>query len=198
MFFKRLLTVAALVFLALFLVLVTGCTSDEDSCNATLSAINSLENTADGRLKTMDIQSPDEFTSAQAVASKNQYYDAIYLLTSGNMQSCIPDVKYKNMVRSLELKAAFLDMYIRFGETEERISEMLAKSYPEFQKELKETMTDLENFRFEAKSLQIMADDIDVSQLEPANQNMMQVVENDLDTVLLKIDMYISLLVPYQ
>jgi hypothetical protein len=178
--------------------MITGCTSDADFCNETLSGISSIENSANGRLKTMDFSSPDEFTSAQAEASKKQYLDALMILTSGDVKSCIPDSKYKNMVRSLELKYAFLDMFIRFRETEGTISTMLTNNYPEFQKELKETMTDLENFRYEVKSLQMMAGDIDDLQLDPANQDMIPVIEKDIGIVLLKTDMYISLLIPYQ
>ncbi|MBN2734825.1 MAG: hypothetical protein JXQ82_08230 [Methanomicrobiaceae archaeon] len=198
MFFKDYLKVSALL-LALFLtILAPGCASDSDSCNQTLSDVSALEKAANGRLKTMDIANPDEFFYAQAEASKKQYYDALLILTSGCAGDGINYVQYKNMVRSLELKYAFLDLCVRFGETEETVSTMLSKSYPDFQKELKETMVNLENQRYEAKRLQVMAGEIDTSVLDPENQNMVGIIEQDTAVVLSKIDQYLTLLVPYQ
>lgn len=198
MFCKFLPKLTVLVLLILFFVLTTGCTSGADSCEDTLSEVSSLENAANGRLKTMDFSGFDDYVSAQIVASINQYSDAMALLTSSGGKDCISDVKYKNMVRSLELKIAFLDMYKRFGETEVTISGLLGKSYPDFQKDLKVTMVDLENFRYEVKSLQVMADEIDTSQLDPSNKDIIPVIKSDLGIVGSKVNQYISLLVPYQ
>ncbi|MDD4127459.1 MAG: hypothetical protein PHV39_07215, partial [Methanomicrobium sp.] len=82
MYYDRILIFFVLALLSASFVFSAGCTSSKaDSCNATISEINNLENLANDRVKSMDFSDPDDFFKVQAEASKKQYSDALYILT---------------------------------------------------------------------------------------------------------------------
>ena len=185
-----------IVCVALF-VLVSGCTGGEDICLTTISEIDDVESLANSRFSGMDISSPDMFTYAQARASKEQYSDALILLTSKGT-GCMSDANYKNRLRSLEVKYGFLDIYIRFGEAEEKISALMTKDYTEFAAGVKESISSLERLNMDLLRIKIMADDVDKSILNPDNQDIMNVVKKDIDILTEKTGSQLSILISYR
>lgn len=197
--YDRILIFFVLILLLASFVFSAGCTSSKaDSCNRTLSEINYLENLANDRVKSMDFSNPDDFFDAQAEASKKQYSDALFILTNSGVKDCMTDIKYNNWVRSLQLKYLFLDMYLRVSEFEERYSALSDNGYSEYQKSLKVVINQLDEYLYETKYLQIMADDIEPSLLDVESQDVLDIIRNDLADSVWNLEDLISVLIPYQ
>ncbi|WOF15479.1 hypothetical protein F1737_01670 [Methanoplanus sp. FWC-SCC4] len=187
-----------LVLVIISFILVSGCTSEGDACISVLSDINSLENTANGRLKVMDFEEPDELLRAQSEASLTQYSEALYLMTDSGASSCMPDINYKNRIRSIQLKTGLLELYMSLDDADKTIKTLSVLDYPEYRAALKDSITLLNSLRDESLYLLVMAGEIDPELLSPENAAMIPLVKSDIELLKKQIDAKISILQKYQ
>ncbi len=190
----------AIILILLFAAALSpGCSSnDTESCNATLAELDSIEKSADGRLKIMDFSNTDEIFSSQLAASKSQYRDAIDLLYSLGPSPCLSGFAYETRVKSLQLKIDFLDVYSAMYENDQKAGRIFHTTTPEFRKGLVEVMDEYENIRQRILFLQVLGRDIDRTLLDPQFTGTIGTVRGELDMRLDSVEAKISFLMEYR
>ena len=182
----------------LVLAFSAGCSSEEDSCAEVLSGIDQLESSADGRVKTMDFSSSDEFLLSQVEASGNQYRDAMDGLIALGPSSCLSGYAYEVRLKSLQLKIDFLDVFSELNENDNKAVSIFQTSTPEFRKGLVEVLDEYSNIRERILYLDVFALGIDTTLLSPQYADMIPIVTGELDTMLNSVDYKISFLSEYR
>lgn len=195
--FRFLLTVTAVLLLAAASV-SSGCSSGEDSCNATLVEIDTIEKAADDRLKIMDFSNRDEIFSSQLTASENQYRDAIDLLYALGPSPCLSGYAYEARIKSLQVKIDFLDIYSAMDDNDKKSEEIFQTSTPKFREGLIEVMDEYENIRQRILFLRVMAGDVDRTLLDPASAGTLALIRGELDMMLDSVISKMSFLREYR
>lgn len=193
MHYKSILTIFLLIIISTSFLLCCGCTSSENnSCNATISEMTNLINSAVDRFSLMDFSNPDDFFKFQAEQSKKEMSTALSLMASENVRKCFEKNEYKNLIRLLELEYGLMDVYFEYADVSKTISDNSDKNYSEYQKNLKDASFRLGNLRYSIQELLILAGDIDESSFPEGINPDISGAKNQLESLLEKIDKDIS------
>ncbi|MDD4127686.1 MAG: hypothetical protein PHV39_08375, partial [Methanomicrobium sp.] len=93
---------------------------------------------------------------------------------------------------------AYFDISIKFVQIKEAISVQSDMSYAEYQKNLRDSINQLEDMRSDAEYLLIVAGNIDTSELPPESSDSINLIEDLLNSLISNIDSTLSVLYSYR
>ena len=196
------LCLPALILLCLLsFALAAGCSeSNEDLCFSTEYTVDTLEKRGDASHSSVNFNKYDDFFSIEeSKNAKEQYENALIVLSSNpTTASCMGNDAYKVRIMELNVKYGFLDLFLRYVNTDKKISNMIFQDFPEFQTTLNTVIKDYEAMRTDVRNLQVAAESIDQSKIPQNSESGFSTVKTQLDALLKEIDSRLSLLYSYR